>query len=287
MLPPRHEPVDPQARRASGDPLAEMIAAARAAWPKVELDDDRFLAHVRARVPDGVPLETAAAELHASDLYLACACADGDRAALAAFELHYLSAVDRALRRLELDADDVHEVKQRVRISLFVAEDGPPRIAGYTGRGGLRSWLRVVAVHDAFAMKRVARRYESVDEDRLVDLACAGATPEVAYLKRLYRREFERAFRDAIQGLATRERTLIRQHFLDGVTVIELAHLYRVHRVTAARWLADARDALLASTRAFLIERLDVPAAEIEAILRLVLSQLEINLDPLFRRQRA
>lgn len=285
MTTARHEQARTQ--RAAPDLVRAAVATARAAWPTIELTDDAFLAHLRARVPSDVPLEAALPDLHASDLYLACACARGDRGALAAFELHHLSAVDGALRRLGLDADAVSEVKQRVRRALFIAEIGPPRIASFAGRGALRSWVRVLAVHDAFAMMRERRHPVVDDEDRLVDLACAGATPEVEYLKQLYRREFERAFRDAIQALADRERTLIRQHFLDGVTVIELARLYRVHRVTAARWLADTRDDLLASTRARLMERLEVPASEIESILRLVLSRLEISLRPLFHRRRS
>ena len=107
-----------------------------------------------------------------------------------------------------------------------------------------------------------------------------------AKLVQLYRREFELALREAIQVLSDRERTLVRQHFLDGVTIFQLARLHRVHRATAGRWLENARDAILASTRARLMTRLDVPRGEVESIIRLVLSQLELNLRPLFRRSR-
>jgi RNA polymerase sigma-70 factor (ECF subfamily) len=58
-----------------------------------------------------------------------------------------------------------------------------------------------------------------------------------------------------------------------------------VHRATIGRWLERARDAVLESTRAHLMDRLDVPSAEIESILRLVLSKLEISLGPLFKRR--
>src|SRR5262249_41683920 len=81
------------------------------------------------------------------------------------------------------------------------------------------------------------------------------------YFKRVYRREFELAFREAVQSLSDRERILVRQHFLDGVSVNDLGRLYRVHRATAGRWLERARDALLAATRARLMARLAVPAA--------------------------
>jgi RNA polymerase sigma-70 factor (ECF subfamily) len=59
-----------------------------------------------------------------------------------------------------------------------------------------------------------------------------------------------------------------------------------VHRATAARWLEGARDAILATTRARLMERLEISPSELESIIRLVLSRLEINLRPLLRRRR-
>ena len=281
--------LDP-ARRAGGANLTVVIggvvAEARAAWPTIELASDVFIAHLAAHLPDTVEIEAALRGMHTSDLYLACACLHGDSGALAAFDRHCLSVIDRALPRLGIDADTIREVKQRLRHTLLVAESGPPRLAGFAGRGELRSWIRVLAVHEALAIARQAERHITADEDRLVELACAGASPELEYCKRVYRREFELAFREAVQSLSDRERILVRQHFLDGVSVHDLGRLYRVHRATAGRWLERARDAILAATRARLMERLDVPPAELESILRLVLSRLEISLRPIFRQRR-
>ncbi|HET9621673.1 MAG TPA: hypothetical protein VFP84_09920, partial [Kofleriaceae bacterium] len=208
----------------------------------------------------------------------------GDAAALAAFDAHCLAVVDRALARLGLDAAMIDEVKQRLRRALLVPERGPPRIVGFAGRGALRSWVRVLAVHEAWGMLRTAHGHADAD-DRLAELAAAGASPELEYFKRVYRRDFERAFRAAIQVLSARDRTLLRQHFLDGVGVNQLAALYRVHRATIGRWLETARETVLAATRDHLRATLEVPHAEIESILRLVLSQVELNLRPLLARR--
>lgn len=261
--------------------VAEVVAAARAAWPAIELPTDRFVAYFAERLPDDADPAAALRTVNAADLYLACACAHGDPVALAAFDDHCLTAVDRALARLALDADMVGEVKQRLRRALLVSENGPPRIAGYAGRGALRSWVRVLAVHEAWALLR-ARGRQPASDDRLADLASAGVTPELEYLKRIYRRDFERSFRTAIQSLPARDRTLLRQHFLDGITINELSALHGVHRATIGRWLERARSLVLAATRDHLMESLDVPRAEIESILRLVLSQLDLELRPLF-----
>lgn len=260
--------------------IADAVTGARAAWPAIEVAVDVFFAYLAERLPDG----EAPAALHVADLFLACGCAHGDAAAIAAFDAQCLSVVDRALPKLGLDAATIDEVKQRLRRSLLVPEHGAPRIVGFAGRGALRSWVRVLAVHEAWGMLRTTRGHVGlVDaaEDRLIDLASAGASPELEYLKRMYRQDFERAFRAAIQALSARERTLLRQHFLDGVGINELAALYRVHRATIGRWLEHAREAVLATTRQHLMESLDVPRAEIESILRLVLSRIDLNLRPL------
>ena len=266
--------------------IANAVTGARAAWPAIAVTGDDFFAYLDERLPDGDEPAT----LHVSDLFLACGCAHGDAAAIAAFDAQCLSVVDRALPKLGLDAATIDEVKQRLRRSLLVPEHGAPRIVGFAGRGALRSWVRVLAVHEAWGMLRTARGHVDLGdaaEDRLVDLASAGASPELEYLKRVYRQDFERAFRAAIQALSARARTLLRQHFLDGVGINELAVLYRVHRATIGRWLEHAREAVLATTRGHLMESLDVPRAEIESILRLVLSRIELNLRPLLTHRGA
>jgi len=275
-------------QRGDGAAFAAAVAAARSAWPTIELSPERFVAYLADRMPEAVEPAAALAALNVSDLYLACACAAGDPAALAAFDAHCLTVVDSALLRLRLSADMAEEVKQRLRRTLLVSEHGPPRIVGFAGRGALRSWVRVLAVHEAWGMLRAARGQVDGDiEERLADLASAGASPELEYLKRTYRLDFERAFRAAIQTLSPRERTLLRQHFLDGVSINQLGALYRVHRATIGRWLERARAAVLAATRAHLMEHLDVPRAEIESILRLVLSRLELDLRSLLVRRGA
>jgi RNA polymerase sigma-70 factor (ECF subfamily) len=265
--------------------MASIVAAARAAWPAIDLAAERFVRYLTDRIPQGAEIEVALRGIHTSDLYLACACVEGNAEALAAFERHCLAVIDRALPRLGLDADAVHEVKQRLRHALLVADSGPPRIAAFAGRGDLRSWVRVTAMRQALAIERHRRRLVA-DEDRLVELVASGESPELEYFKRMYRREVELALREAIQALSDRERALIKLHVLDRVTVQQIGRLYRVHRATAGRWLEDARARLLQATRAHLLARLNVQPAELDSILRLVSSRLEISLGPLLGRRR-
>jgi len=65
--------------------LDEAIRAARAAWPAVELSEEAFLTQLAHALRRGGArsVEDWLARGTASDLYLACGCAQGDPAALA------------------------------------------------------------------------------------------------------------------------------------------------------------------------------------------------------------
>jgi hypothetical protein len=97
-------------------------------------------------------------------------------------------------------------------------------------------------------------------------------------MKRQYGPAFKAAFAAAFSALAPRQRTLLRQQVLDGLTIDELGALYRVHRATAARWLERAREALLSGTRTALERELKVSATECESIMRLAQSQLHVSI---------
>jgi hypothetical protein len=65
---------------------------------------------------------------------------------------------------------------------------------------------------------------------------------------------------------------------VDGATLDELARLYRVHRATVARMLGRARELVLAATRNHLVSQLEVPSQDIDSILRMIWSRIEISL---------
>jgi RNA polymerase sigma-70 factor (ECF subfamily) len=140
-------------------------------------------------------------------------------------------------------------------------------------------------MREALAIRSYQQRLVT-DEDRLAELVASCESPELAYFKRTYRREVELAVREAVQALSDHERTLIKLHVLDRVTIQQIGRIYRVHRATAGRWLEDARARLWKATRALLLERLNVQPAELDSILRLVSSRLEISLGPLLGRRR-
>lgn len=165
-----------------------------------------------------------------------------------------------------------------IREKLFVAAPGvPTKIAEYAGRAPLRAWLRTVAVRAALNLRRGARAAESeavtTSDERM--LGGAGVDPEVRLAKARSKAVFEQALRAAVARLSAKERTLLRLHLVNGLSIDVLGAHYRVGRSTAARWLAAAREALREHTRAELMARLG--PADLTSILAFVRSQLDLS----------
>jgi RNA polymerase sigma-70 factor (ECF subfamily) len=259
--------------------LADGLAAARRAWPTLALADDVFLRFAGERLGDADDLAQAIGELQLVDLYLACACARGLAAALALFETHVMAKLNAPLQRLKLGDAGLADLKQQLRVMLFVPTGGaPPKIAQYSGRAPLASWVQVVATRAALRMKRGEQRLAIGEDEPLLDLPAPGDAPEVSYLKQRYQGPFRDAFLQALAALEPRDRTLLRQSFIDGLSIDELGRLYSVHRATASRWVVAARRALLSATRARLMERIQVSEPECDHIMGLVRSRLDVTL---------
>lgn len=84
-----------------------------------------------------------------------------------------------------------------------------------------------------------------------------------------------------LASLTEQQRAVLRQYHIDGLTIDQLAALYRINRATAARWVARARLDVVTITRARLIADSGLPSADVDSIIRLVRSQLSISLRQL------
>jgi RNA polymerase sigma-70 factor (ECF subfamily) len=264
--------------------LWSLVAEGRAAWPAFPLDG----ADVVAFVARGITPELADAALDGlrpADLYLACACAKGSAAAINLFDREYMREVDVALQRMRVGPPRLQDVKQLVRQRLFVGggTSGAPtsagKIAEYGGRGDLRRWVRSVAVRTCLNDMRKGKREVLVDDDQLIaQHAMSADDPEVEYMKRTYANEFRAAFGEALGQLGAREQTLLRYHHVDGLNIDEIGAIYRVHRVTAFRWLEKAKELLVKRTLETLRARLKLPSSELESVLRMIRSQIHLSL---------
>jgi RNA polymerase sigma-70 factor (ECF subfamily) len=257
--------------------VTRIATAGRAAWPGVNLGDDVIARNLSDRVK--MDPETQLENLHDADLYLAMALAEGDPAAMRAFETDLVPQMDIALRRLRLAGGTAEEVKQALRFELLVG-DGRKKIADYAGRGELAAWLRVSATRKALKAVRKLDREETLDEILLDHWPDATPGPERKHLRSQYTAELKKAIREAFGALEVRQRNLLRQHILDELTIDDLARLYRVHRATCARWLADARADLGKQTRKKLVQALGLGNKdEMESMLRFLDSDIELSIS--------
>ena len=260
--------------------IEELLRDAREPWPTLALSDDAFLAYVAERLPGTGELVAELRGLRAPDLYLACGCARGDSAAIAAFDARYLAVVEGAPARMNIAPSMRDEVRQLVRHKLFVSAPGDAaRISDYAGRGALRNWVRATAVRTCLNLLRKHKREVALDDDRmLAAFPAADDDPELAHMKELYSGEFKQAFIEALRGLDDRPKNLLYHYYVDELTIDQVGAIYRVHRVTAFRWINKAREQLVASTHAHLQARLDVSPTEMHSILRLIRSELDMSI---------
>lgn len=260
--------------------VARIGAAGRAAWPGVAIGDELIAGRLAARLREDAELRAAPGgiEQHDADVFLAIALAAGDPAALRVFEERFVPQIDGALRRLRLPAGSADEIKQGLRFDLLVG-DGAPKIADYAGRGELVGWLRVSATRRALTLVKRAGREEALDDMLLAHWPDTSPGPANKHLRATYTAELKRAIREAFAAIEVRQRNLLRQHILDELTIDDLARLYRVHRATCARWLADARAELGKGTRKHLIAALGLRFSEVDSLLRFLDSDIELSIS--------
>ncbi len=260
------------------DVVVEQHRAAAAAWPTFALPYERYAAHLAARVHAraGEPAEHVIRTMPAADLYLVAACGDGDPLALAAFRDAHVPALRHALAKLRMPDAMIDEAIQHVLVAVLVGDRRPPQLGEYGGKGTLRSWLRTIAVRTGRRMLGLESGVDT-NEDELAELPAAVAGPELELLRTRYRDQVRRAFAAAFAHLAERERNVLRQYYIDGLTIDQLAALYQVNRATTARWVAGARLAVVAKTREQLVSQFGIEAADVDSIIRLVRSELDVS----------
>lgn len=259
---------------------AGFVARAHAAWPAGWVEPAELVAHAARFVATPAELDA----LHAGDLYLALACARGVPAALAVLEREHLARMREFAASVDRRPAFAAELAQELRARLLVGAPGrPPRIATYSGRGSLGGWVRVAAVRLARDLAHAERRAGGVGDPAAAADADAAidphrVDPELGYLKRAYGEAVSAAVAGALADLAGEPRTLLKLHYVDGLSIDQIGVAFGKSRATAARMLAAARLALLAQIRARLVATVGIRVEEADSLLAFVRSRLELSL---------
>ena len=258
------------------------VQASATAWPEFELPASEIAEALGRIVADTGALPDADT---GRELTLALCCARGDAEAIATFEALYFRDVDVALRGIADKGVDLDDIKQRLRTRLFVAPDGGrARIVDAVGHGDLGALVRIAATRLALNDVRGDRRREARSKKFTDDVAVlqpAADTPELEVVRRTHQARFKAAFEAAVARLTPRDRTLLRYHLVDHLTIDDLARMHGVHRSSAARWLANARRLVAEYTQEHLSDVVDDQSA-LPALLALVRSRLDLSITRVF-----
>jgi RNA polymerase sigma-70 factor (ECF subfamily) len=264
--------------------LPRALEAGRKAWPEVRLTAAQLERWAREA---GVEPEALLAR--GDDLYLVAGCVSQQPEALAAFERTFLAPIDGRAGRVSLSSDQSDELKQSLRMHLL----GPPlaKIRSFRGKGPLRAWVHVAAVRQALRIVTGGASNPAApgSDTRMLDELVSGeADQELVALKSRYQEAFQQALEESFAALSDREKTLLRMHFLDGLSIDEMAPVFRVHRATVARWLVALRRGVLEQMSRKISLTLRTSSSEFSSIVRLVRSDIRVSvgriLDPEPRR---
>lgn len=242
-------------------------------WPEVSLELTAF-AEYCARIPSADPSLAVARE--ATELFLVCACLEGDPVALRAFERDWLPVARAAIARIVREPDLTAELLQELRGKLLLGPDF--KLQRYSGQGPLKAWLRVTATRIAFDHCRL----RGLNPARFVELserlAAPDHGPEVAFLKARYGVALQQALKSAVSLLPARDRNVLRMHVAGQCSIDEIGRAYGVHRATAARWIERARAFIYETARVGLnLDRAQLTQSEFKSLVLLLGSELELH----------
>jgi RNA polymerase sigma-70 factor (ECF subfamily) len=268
-----------------GDALTEIGAAfaqCQSRYPTIRLPLERFLQRVDSSVAamrSGGPIgatEWLAAfrQLHHADLFLAAACAAGDRIAWEFFADEYRPLLRQFAERACRDRDEAEDLAQELVAAMMTGEGARgPRLAGYSGRGTLAAWLRVTVAHSVVDRFRRGRRQVSLEdlESRAPDAEPASPPPPVeATLDARWGPVVAGLLEAELRSLPARERLLLALYYVRGVGLKAIGAHFGVHEATASRWLEQTRRGIRRRIEGDLRRRHGLRRADIEGVWRRV-----------------
>ncbi len=257
--------------------LRGILRRCRATWSDLEFDARVYVEALAKRVADHADPVTEAEARAVEDLYLGVACGTGAPGAVSAFARAHEPGL-RAIHGRFSAGVSFDDFRQTLYEKLFTGERA--RIRSYAARGSLQAWVKIVATRLLSDLRVPAETdYDTV----LVSTIMPPDDFANTLVKQQLRPAVKLAIQQSMQALSARQRVLLRERFIHGLSLAELARLHRVHRVTVSKQLAKARAAVRSTLQERLADTLGSDAGQIDSILRLCVSQLDVRFEELLR----
>jgi RNA polymerase sigma-70 factor (ECF subfamily) len=139
----------------------------------------------------------------------------------------------------------------------------------------------VAAIRAAKDLRRDEATRAAVAEEGGPPAAIPSVDPELAAIQRRHGDDFNRALHGAFASLTAEERTVLRLYFVDGLNIDRIGGALGLSRATVGRRMITARTRLHEETLRLLGESLRVTPQELESLLAVVRSKLEVSLGAL------
>lgn len=232
---------------------AALIAAGRAAWPKVEVAAGALRKQLHRA---GIAEEPGP---HAGDVFLAAACLAGSRTALEAFVSRPLA---RALGRVRPDLRA--DVGQAVCERLLGSD--PPALLKYSGVSSLERWLRRTVENAATDFARSQRQHAGLDEW----LTGILSSPEGRIVEAVSRAPVQKIVRDVLAALQPEERELLAMFHRQELPHARIGEKLALPRSTVAHRLKRLHEKLSRLIRERVRAELRLATGDVEDALRLL-----------------
>jgi RNA polymerase sigma-70 factor (ECF subfamily) len=257
--------------------------------------------------PSKLELENYLASLHAEDLALACACAEGIPAAWEEFVPNYrgyLRASAAAILRCPANAPEAVDLADSLFAELHGLADGKrgehSLFRYFHGRSSLKTWLRAVLAQRHVDAIRAAKRFEPLEhgpdgEAKLPKPTGDGLQPLLDPQRGRYLEIFRGALEAALQKLDARDLERLRLYYAQEQTLAEIGRKLGEHESSVSRNLERVRRVLRSQVEESL-RRGDFPLdgsalrkgmdeAQVELCFEYAAADAPIDLDKLLRER--
>jgi RNA polymerase sigma-70 factor, ECF subfamily len=253
--------------------LNRAFVLGKTAWPSVELSLADFADHVRRHaVTTNVPIEIL------QDIFLACACGRGVPTALQCFRERYFGVVGAAVRCFDASPQFADEIYQRLSEALFVSGPGSEaKIHRYKGQGPLAGFVRTSGRRIAMRVSAALARFQG--EEALIQQFSQASELDATLAKLECRDAINRALSVALRQLPRRERLILRMNLIEKISTTRIAAMYKVSQPTVSRWIQRTAKSIHETVKELVCEELDIDTRELDSLLSLVRSQIEITIS--------
>jgi RNA polymerase sigma-70 factor (ECF subfamily) len=108
--------------------------------------------------------------------------------------------------------------------------------------------------------------------------------PELEYLKVKYGPQIRAAFVNTLAALPTREATIMRLFFLEGMSAQAIGRSFQVSARTVQRWLSHCQKDVLRQTRQHLKAQLSSNTDDVDSLMRVVAQELDTTIAKHLKR---